>query len=352
MFTLQTDLKVRCFALGVLPGQESIAHVEDAMRHAPGLQFRSAPTPCRGAVCVAVAGLMLVTLVVGCQRREGAQSTAELIQEGWSNLRIGEFNTAVARFERALEQSQRQPADAGSLQLQALYGLATAEGLGRRGPGITRAQQLYRQIIEQSPRSDWAAWSYLGLARLEHLTPTGTEPDWPAVRRAYQEVIDRFPDHLAGQEAFVLQQATLVASLDRNQTGQALAALQEFLTRHPDSEFLSAVHGLMARCYRILGQPAAELAAQIQSLQTREIDPTNPRLDNSTMYWQVATLAEFEVGDFRTARKYYQLLISEYPTDHRGWGAKLALERMNQMEARLGQEVRPAAAAPSEGGRR
>ena len=61
-------------------------------------------------------------------------------------------------------------------------------------------------------------------------------------------------------------------------------------------------------------------------------------MENSTDYWYIAVVAEFEVGDFETARKYYRLLMTEYPRDRRNFGAKTAIERMDALEEKLRKE--------------
>ncbi len=71
----------------------------------------------------------------------------------------------------------------------------------------------------------------------------------------------------------------------------------------------------------------------MRSFETAELDPTNPRQENSYAYWSIATIAEFEVGDFETAREFYRRLMDEYPRDPRRFGAEQALERMAQQEA-------------------
>jgi len=82
------------------------------------------------------------------------------------------------------------------------------------------------------------------------------------------------------------------------------------------------------------------LWAVIEALERKEIDPTNPYSDNAWPYWDIATVAEFEVGDFETARKYYQMLIDGYPTDTRKYPAKQALKRMDKLEAEIQKELK------------
>jgi len=249
----------------------------------------------------------------------------------WEDFRAGEFGAAVRGFNEAVAAAPAGSAD----RLQALYGLGMTWNLRGLGPDPVLAEKCFREVVRASPTGDVAAWSLLALARIRHAVPVGTEPDYAAVRAAYQEVVTRFPLHPAGEEAFVYLQSTWVATLDPRDAGQALAALEGFIKDHPGSKFLSAAWSLVAECAATLGRPDDRLKAKIASLEAKELDPTNPYSDNAALYWEIATIAEFEAGDFAVARKYYRGLVDEYPQDQRRWGARLALERLDAVEAGL-----------------
>ncbi len=270
-------------------------------------------------------------LVGGCAPETITNPPATLIREGWRQYEFGEYQQAA----RAFESARQATAETDPAHRQALYGLATTWNL--RTPLAEQdqplARSLYQRVIELAPNSDLAAWSLLGLARMEHLVPVGQEPDYDRVRAAYRAVVERFPDHLAGDEAFIYLQATYVATLNRQDAREAAAALAAFIRAKPDSGFVSAAHGLLAACHETLQQQEKRLAAAVRSFETAELDPTNPRQENSYAYWSIATIAEFEVGDFETAREFYRRLMDEYPRDPRRFGAEQALERMAQQEA-------------------
>jgi tetratricopeptide (TPR) repeat protein len=250
------------------------------------------------------------------------------VRDAWDAYRLGEFDRAVRLFQ---EGGRTNPA--------AGYGLATTWAWRRPKEDRLRAEKLYREVIALAPESEWAIWSWLGLARLLHVVPVGQEPDYPKVRAAYQAVIDRFPRHPAGVEALLQQQATLVATLEPADAAAAYRRLGEFLAEQPESPYRSAAHALRADCLATLGRPVERLAESIRAWETREIDPSNPRgAEMGWTYWRLATLAEFEAGDFATARKFYQKLITEYPRDQRVFPAKQALARMAALEERLRAE--------------
>ena len=90
--------------------------------------------------------------------------------------------------------------------------------------------------------------------------------------------------------------------------------------------------------YQTLNIPEKRLWAEERSLETTEVDPTNPFTEFAWQYWNLATIAEFEVGDFALARHYYNLLLEKYPTDIRVYGCKQALARMDALEAKIRAE--------------
>jgi tetratricopeptide (TPR) repeat protein len=289
----------------------------------------------QGCWRVALIGVCLTTGLAGCAKsQEKRGSAAARLASGWDNYRLGEFSLALKDFDSA-----RAIAPTGSQAfVAALYGAATTWRLRRPGEDLDQASQLYHHVIDMAPTNDLAAWSWLGLARITALPVDGEAPELKPQLAAYQEVIDRFPFHPAGEEAFLLQQAAKLATPDVVLTGQVLDALQAFIKAHPQSPLRSMAYDLVSHCCRLLGLEDQRLSATIQAWKTEEIDPDNPLQDSSLTYWQIATLAEFGAGDFAMARDYYGRLIREYPTEQKVFLAKQELRRMDELEARLRAE--------------
>jgi len=279
---------------------------------------------------------LLVAICAGCARQAAVEGPDELIKSGWSRYRMGEYNLAIEAFTAALDAVPQDDAR----RHMALYGLASTWNL-RMPVGDqdkAEAERLYDLVIAEAPRSDLAAWSLLAKARMLHLVPVGREPDYAAVREAYAEAYRRFPGHHAGQEAFIHHEATQIAEWDRDAARESGDALRGFIARHPDSDLLGAAYDLLAACHQILDDPRARLDALVENARYRVIDPDSPAQENSWVYWRIATLAEFEVGDFETARRFYRQLLEEYPRDIRRYGAEKALRRMDELETRLREE--------------
>ena len=131
-------------------------------------------------------------------------------------------------------------------------------------------------------------------------------------------------------------QSIRVQTLNPDQVRDAADALEGFVLRYPESQFMSAVQALLSACYEVLKKPELQLAAEIRALDTIPVDASNPKVENSGRYWRIATIAEFEAGDFETARRFYRRLIDEYPQDIRIYASEQALKRMDALEAELG----------------
>ena len=283
--------------------------------------------------------LAAVTLALsgGCSRRAQDASPDELLEAGWSQFSLGEFRPAAESFSSAVSQIEKTDARYPI----AVYGLATVWNLrtpmGDQDKSLAR--ELYREILETTPASDVAPWSALALARMKHLVPVGEEPDYEDVRTAYlDEVVKRYPNHAAADEAMIYYLSAYVATQNPEDARHALAGARKFVAERPDSGFLSAAHTLAVLSCEVLGDRDGRLEHVVKALETMEKDPRNPFYDLAYRYWLVATTAEFEAGDFETARRFYQRMIDEYPQDIRRFGAQQALERMAALEAELRQQ--------------
>ena len=280
-----------------------------------------------------LAGLLALGLAACGQKTAGGGDAPALIADGWTAYRLSEFQNAVLAFETA-----RASAEKGSDDwAMATYGLATTWDLRRPGEDPKLATQLYNEILEAAPESPMIPWTELALARQMHLVPVGQEPDYAAVNAVYQHILDQFPGHLAAKEAFLYLQSIQLAKLEPKSTRAAVAALEDFVAREK-KEFLSPAWSLLAVGYTTLGDQEKRLLAEKNSFETTEVDPSDPFIEFAWAYWNLGTIAEFEVGDFDLARKYYQLLIDKYPKDIRVYGCKQALARMDALEAKIRAE--------------
>ncbi|MCZ7591685.1 MAG: tetratricopeptide repeat protein [Kiritimatiellae bacterium] len=282
-------------------------------------------------------GLLCAAVLTGCGRRANTtENPGATLADGWQNFRLAEYDLAKQDFSAALASTEKGPDE----YLRAEFGLANVWNLRRPGEDPARAKKLYEQIIKEAPDHDLAAWSALALVRMQHVVPVGHDPDYPAVQAGYAALIKRYPNHLAAKEATIYQNAILIATLETNQLWQAVSNLTAYI-ENGATEFRAPAWSLLAVCYQSLGMQRERLNAEIKSFENVEIDPANPFNEYAWAYWNIATIAEFEVGDFDLARQYYKQLIKEYPADIRVFPSKEALARMDRVEdeLRAGKQV-------------
>jgi tetratricopeptide (TPR) repeat protein len=299
-----------------------------------GLAFSRGPMKTAHRIALVAVAMLAAGCRAGPQPGHAGEAS---IAEAWQSYRLGEYRRALAGFEAVLQTTAETDED----HLQALYGLGATWNLRRPGEDPKKAEEYFQRLLRLAPDHEMAAWSLLALARMKHLVPVGQEPDYPAVRQAYQQVIDRFPGHLAAREAFIYRVATQVATLEERELREAVAALEAFVAdskRRNDIRFVNPALSLLAVSYTALDEQENRLRVEIQSLSAMEFDPFNPFAEYAWAYWNIGTIAEFEVGDFDTARTYYRRLLEEYPTDQRAYAVKVALQRMDDIENKLGKK--------------
>ena len=159
----------------------------------------------------------------------------------------------------------------------------------------------------------------------------------------YGEVYKKYPDSLAGEEAFVYQIRLTLPTATADEARQKLGETEAFLDRHPNTPFRSSLYTLMAEGSHRLNEEEKRLDYMIKAIETREVDPRTPFFELSTAYWNIAYAAEFEAGNFALAREYYQRLINEFPRESRVFASRKALARMDTVEAavREGRSLPP-----------
>lgn len=284
-------------------------------------------------IFIFVIGILVFFALTKKELHDGEPS--EQITSAWLQFRMGEYNQAIRIFERTLEKVPEN----SELHLQALYGLACSQWLKQMPYGDKEAAaESFNKIISQSPQNELAAWSMLALVRMKHIVPSGELPDYPNVRKDYLEIYKKFPENIAGHEAFIYMIGTYLSAFTKKDAELAKSRLEAFIKAHPDSPFISSAWGLYAKACSTLNLKQERLEAMIKELENKEIDRANPFMENAGAYWAIATVAEFEVGDFDTARKYYRLMQKEYPRERRNFGAQMALKRMDDIEAKMRNE--------------
>jgi len=270
----------------------------------------------------------------GCaQRVEREETPGELLTRAWMSYRLSEWENALQFFNEVRHVSQK----GDESWVMAQYGLAVTWDRRRPGEKPERATALFEELLKVAPDSQMAPWAMLALVRQQHLVRVGQEPNYEVVNAGYRQIIDRFPEHLAAREAFLYLKSIQIATLDTAELQKAVAELEKFVDTDRE-EFVGPAWSLLAVSYQLLDEQEKRLAAEQNAFRLTEVDPTDPFAEFAWAYWNLACIAEFEVGDFALARGYYEQLMAEYPNDIRVYGCKQALKRMDALEAQLREE--------------
>lgn len=281
---------------------------------------------------------LAVALACGACSKDGDVASEgdvkDIVNQAWTAYRLNEFHDAIRHFEAA-----RALADEGSDDwAMATYGLGIVWDLQRPGEDPVKATKLFTEAMEKAPNSPIAPWVELALVRQKHLVPVGKEPDYDAVKAGFQHIMDTYPGHLAAKEAFLYLEGIRLSELAPESSRVAESNLLDFISRE-DHEFVSPAWSLLTVAYVTMDEQEKRLRAEEKSFENVEKDPLDPSVEYAWAYWNLGTIAEFEVGDFDLARKYYKELLKEYPNDIRVHGCKQALERMDAMEAQIRAEL-------------
>ncbi len=272
--------------------------------------------------------LCLFVLVLGCDKPAAdALKPDERIHKGWDLFRMGEYSLALEQFSAA-----RNAAVPGSSTYgEAIYGMGVTHELGRPNSDPAAARRCYGELVKDDAFPQIAPWALLRLARMEHLYGADAQPDFGAIRAAYQKVLDRFPRHPAAEEAFIQSQATYLATARKEDAAKVLGHLDEFERNHPDTRFKVLLWALRAEAYETLGEPEKQLAAEMALLEAqKQSGPKELFANLAPAYWRIATIAYYRVGDLGTARNFYQRILDEYPNDQRALGAELAIQSIDE----------------------
>ncbi len=290
----------------------------------------------RGLLAMLVLSLCVVLSLPSCRRQsEDVQDPDSRIASAWMEFRMGEYKKAIEIFGDISENSKIDKDG----RTRALYGLACTHWQKLPDADKPLAKKFFGRIIEESPDSEYAGWSELALIRMDHIVPSGEKPDYPSLRARYKELYEKFPTSTPGHEGFIYMVTTLISTLDQKDASEALASLDAFLGRHPDSPFISSVWSLRAKACEILEKPGEMLDAMMKALDTIELDPSNPSMNNADRYWQIATVAEYEAGNFAVAERYYRKFVEEYPQERRKFAAMRELEKIRKLRKQFDGEA-------------
>ncbi len=273
-----------------------------------------------GCVLSALSAIGLA-LSVGCDDNKTPTIAAD-DAGAWRSFRFQDFSAARVAFSGGT-----RPLDA--------YGLAMLESIGT-GKDFEASRAKLRKLIGDAPTDPLAAWAALGLVRLDHVPPRSDAAIDPEKLKAdYFKVIADYPATAAADEAMLFRGSLLAQGKTPADLQRALAEIDAYMQARPGNGYMSAMHSLRASIFQGLKMPREQLDAAIAAVKTKQLDPTNPMFNNAWDYFSIGVLAQFDAGDFATARTYYQKMIDEYPNEQRVFLARQLMHEMDELEARL-----------------
>jgi tetratricopeptide (TPR) repeat protein len=284
-------------------------------------RFASIHGACRVMLCLFIA----ILLISGCGHEEEISANPDTaIRSGWLYVSVSEFDRAETIFSKVIAGSTRGSRD----ELLARFGLANAYQHRKPLPKFKEAEEVYASLIKDDKEDEIGAWSALAIARMAHLQlyevgkALPTKSDFAPVQNKYKEVVEKFTGSPAVDEAVVFLASCYVEQLRPEAARNAVGFLEPWISAHPASSHLSPAYFQLAAAHEILNDRKAQLQALIKADESRmDRNPDGGR------YFKVASVAE-RAGEIEIARKYYQKILKEFPTDFRGYWCKRGLKRL------------------------
>jgi len=273
-------------------------------------------------------------LLAGCKQAAAPVDPALALEEAWQYFRTSEFSLATTNFKNAVDSSS----SSDPLHPQALFGLATTAELQRPDPKPALAKTLYEKITREHGASEYAQWSALALARMKAQPDYNVEPEPATALAAFQTVNDRFPGTLVGDETLMRQQMTRLVTDDKKQLHSIIDTLTDFNKKRPGSLFAPTSWWIIASAALALddsrlARDSFQQCYDAAIHQKTSVMRGEVAIDEITTLYTIASLSEFKLGDFDTARKCYRQIIIDGPRDWRTFTARQAIERMDRIEA-------------------
>ena len=279
----------------------------------------------------ALAVLLLVAQISVC----AGEVTAPSLQAAGEKLAIHDFIQAEKDFRSALATWP----EAAPGRERALYGLALC--LWHRTPATPllnrEARELLAGLVRDYPESEVAPLAQRSLARLLEVNDfPGDVIDRAAARAAYQDVIQRWPEHPAAAQAGLhLAGAYLREVTDPVAVAEGLRLLRVWIAAHPGHELAPVAWEYLGSASDLL---AHDSAAALEAYRAAEALGFVVPSRASVTRWRMAQLAE-QAGQNDVAVDCYRKVIQLTPRGGRAHDAQKALRRLAQQNPDLAIDI-------------
>ncbi len=181
---------------------------------------------------------------------EGFPDAAERIAAARCDLADAELKTKKVEAALADYQTVEQEPVTNELKARALYGVGMCRLQTQQWD---ESKAAFAAAAEAAPSSNWAA---LGLFKVANLSSRAGDDD--DARRAWQELVDRFPEHELHPKAM---KGLAVSWRRLNRYDKAIEVYHALLEQHPDFPQAEEILADIAYCYHELGKFELSIAA-------------------------------------------------------------------------------------------
>lgn len=271
-------------------------------------------------------GLFGCLVVAGCgDSAVKLEKQERLIEEGLLALQYYDYNLA----ETKLSEVQSKLPESSERWVEVTF--ATAVAAWHSSPpsasSTEHAKALFEEIVERANDPSVIALAKLNLARIAEVSDYLNDPvDISRAQQLYQEVMAMDPGGEYGSEATLRLAQTYVQSLTHEGVQEAIQTLEKYLNDYPNSKWRNVVAQYLGDLYiERLNDPAKALSNYQIALESGFANATREHI----YVWRMAQLAK-QSGDELLGAEYCQKLIREYPRSQFGWFAANQIREYNE----------------------
>jgi tetratricopeptide (TPR) repeat protein len=248
---------------------------------------------------------------------------SELLEKATEQVTFFDWDKARSLYQAAMDRAESQSDPWQS----AVFGLAVAlqQATPANAGAIARAGDLYQKLADEKLGSRFAARSLMNLGRMAEVRDFyGDQPDLPAARGYYAQVIARFPHDEIASEATLRLAGSYVQTFKPEDLKKGADILENWLAAHPADPFASGMWQYTGDAHFYLGGDRAALDAYVKADALGWMDPGN----EGPILWRMAVLADRRLNDPATAGRYYTRIITDVPYSGKAYESQLALKRL------------------------
>ena len=244
-------------------------------------------------------------------------------REAWEMLSEFRFADSLRMFEQMY--AEKQGGDSRSVKTG--YALNLLNRQPRTKANIRRAANLFEEIVSVNPDDDLGILAQYYLARIPQWH--STQPDVDEAARRYRELVERYPQHLVGQLAYLK-----LAFLRVYAFGPTLEEKRALMAELEESSSILTAPAVRRNFNRLMGYAYSRYWRDYESAlpHYKEAISLNVHKWNTRarMYLRAGEISR-RLGYNEDATRYFRMFLDEYPQDRRGYEIE---QRLKEIESR------------------